>query len=100
MFPLGSHYGGTAAVIAAAVLWGTAGTVGALVPGRAAEPVALAAARLVVGGAVLATAAGPAARRLLTGRDGEPGRASTHAGGRVLPLVAGALAVAAYQLCY
>ncbi|GGK79628.1 transporter [Sphaerisporangium melleum] len=96
MLSLGSHYGGTAAVIAAAVLWGTAGTAGALVPGGAAEPVALAAARLVIGGAVLATAAGPAARRLLTGRDGAP----TRAGGRVLPLAAGALAVAAYQLCY
>ncbi|MFC4529923.1 EamA family transporter [Sphaerisporangium dianthi] len=80
---------GPAAVVAAAVLWGTAGTAGTLALSGAADPVALAAARLVIGGAVLAAAAGPAAWRLLSG-----GR------GRVLPLTAAALAVAAYQLCY
>ncbi|WP_248961957.1 DMT family transporter [Sphaerisporangium perillae] len=78
---------GTAAVVAAAVLWGTAGTAGTLALTRAHDPIALAAARLVIGGVILAVAAGPAAWRLLSG-------------GRVLPLAAAAAAVAAYQLCY
>ncbi|MFC4588924.1 EamA family transporter [Sphaerisporangium corydalis] len=76
---------GTAAVVAAAVLWGTAGTVGTLGLGGRPDAVALAAARLVSGGFVLAVAAGPAAWR-------RPARARS--------LAAGAVAVAAYQLCY
>jgi hypothetical protein len=39
-------------VLGAAILWGTAGTAGLLIPG--AEPVSVAAVRLVVGGLVLA----------------------------------------------
>ncbi|MCW2879725.1 MAG: EamA family transporter [Sphaerisporangium sp.] len=78
---------GTAAVVAAAVLWGTAGTAGTLALTGAADPVALAAARLVIGGLVLAVAAGPAAWRLLSS-------------GLPPPLVAAAVAVAAYQLCF
>ncbi|MFF0309437.1 DMT family transporter [Streptosporangium sp. NPDC004379] len=70
------------AVVGAAVLWGTAGTAGLLAAG--AHPVSLAAARLVVGGLVLAAVAGPAVRSL------------PHRG----LLVAAALAVAAYQLCF
>ncbi|MFC6079673.1 DMT family transporter [Sphaerisporangium aureirubrum] len=78
---------GAAAVVAAAVLWGTAGTAGTLVPDGSAGPVALAAARLVIGGALLAVLAGPAALAALL-------RA------RPVPLLAAAGAVAAYQLCY
>ncbi|MET8983892.1 DMT family transporter [Nonomuraea wenchangensis] len=71
---------GPFAVVAAAVLWGTAGTAGLLV---SADSVALAAARLVVGGAALALMAGSGIRRVLS-----PG------------LLLGAVAVAAYQLCF
>ncbi|MEV4291145.1 EamA family transporter [Nonomuraea bangladeshensis] len=71
---------GPFAVVAAAVLWGTAGTAGLLV---SADSVALAAARLVVGGAALALMAGSGMRRVLS-----PG------------LLLGAVAVAAYQLCF
>lgn len=70
------------AVVAAAVLWGTAGTAGLLVAG--VDPVSLAAARLVIGGLVLAVATGPAIRSL-------PRK------GLLLPA---AVAVAAYQLCF
>ncbi|MEU1879464.1 EamA family transporter [Streptosporangium sp. NPDC020072] len=70
------------AVVAAAVLWGTAGTVGMLAAG--VDPVSLAAARLVLGGLVLVVAA----RRLLPRLPR----------GGMLPLAA--LAVAAYQLCF
>ncbi|MFF5210334.1 DMT family transporter [Streptosporangium sp. NPDC000396] len=70
------------AVVGAAVLWGTAGTAGLLVAG--VDPISLAAARMVVGGLVLAVAVGPA-MRLLPRRD---------------LLLAAALAAAAYQLCY
>ncbi|MFF5243910.1 DMT family transporter [Streptosporangium sp. NPDC000095] len=107
------------AVIGAAVLWGTAGTAGLLVAG--VDPVSLAAARLVIGGLVLAAATAPAARLLLSpggfyggfsagpsggssaspsggrGDDGGPGRGPTARPGA---LVAAAVAVAAYQLCY
>ncbi len=78
------------AVVAAAVLWGTAGTVGTLALSGSTDPVALAAARLVIGGLVLAVAAGPAAWRLLHGP----------AAGWRLPLLASAGGVAAYQLCF
>jgi DME family drug/metabolite transporter len=74
-------------VVAAAVLWGTAGTAGTLALAGPADPVALAAARLVIGGLVLAVAGGPAVRRLLS-----------H--GRSPALLAAAGAVAAYQLCF
>ncbi|MEU4542032.1 DMT family transporter [Nonomuraea dietziae] len=64
-------------VLAAAVLWGTAGTAGLLI---SADPVSAAAARLVIGGLVLALLA---------------------RGARVTPaLLLGAVAVAAYQLCF
>lgn len=69
-------------VLGAAVLWGTAGTAGLLVSG--AEPMSIAAVRLVVGGAVLAMIAGTAMRGLPQRR----------------LLGAGALAVVGYQLCY
>ncbi|WP_188188539.1 DMT family transporter [Nonomuraea sp. SYSU D8015] len=71
---------GPLAVIAASVLWGTAGTAGLLV---SADSVALAAARLVIGGAALAVFAGAGLRRAI-----RPG------------LLLGAVAVAAYQLCF
>ncbi|MBO3746994.1 EamA family transporter [Streptosporangiaceae bacterium NEAU-GS5] len=76
---------GPAAIVAAAVLWGTAGTAGLLASD--ATPVSLAAARLVIGGAVLALLA---RRRLPAGLSAR--RWST--------LVFGAVAVAAYQLCF
>lgn len=71
---------GPFAIVAAAVLWGTAGTAGLLV---SADSVALAAARLVIGGAALALFAGAGIGRVL-----RPG------------LVLAAVAVAAYQLCF
>ncbi|MDA0634760.1 EamA family transporter [Nonomuraea sp. MCN248] len=71
---------GPLAVVGAAVLWGTAGTAGLLV---SADSVALAAARLVVGGAALAVFARSGLRRAL-----RPG------------LLLAAVAVAAYQLCF
>ncbi|MGP3917566.1 DMT family transporter [Nonomuraea sp. 10N515B] len=71
---------GPLSVVGASVLWGTAGTAGLLV---SADSVALAAARLVIGGAVLATLAGAGLRRVA-----RPG------------LLLGAAAVAAYQLCF
>ncbi|MGJ6968219.1 DMT family transporter [Streptosporangium sp. G11] len=93
------------AVIGAAVLWGTAGTAGLLVSG--VDPVSLAAARLVIGGLVLAAATAPAARLLLFpggSPGGSPAGPSKSPGGglgtRFGPLVAAAMAVAAYQLCY
>ncbi|GAA3306372.1 hypothetical protein [Nonomuraea dietziae] len=64
-------------VLVAAVLWGTAGTAGLLIT---ADPVSVAAARLVIGGLLLALLA---------------------RGARVTPaLLLGAVAVAAYQLCF
>ncbi|MEW9553855.1 DMT family transporter [Nonomuraea sp. NPDC050783] len=71
---------GPLAVVAAAVLWGTAGTAGLLV---SADSIALAAARLVIGGAALALLAGAGVRKVAG-----PG------------LLLGAVAVAAYQLCF
>ncbi|MGI5284700.1 DMT family transporter [Nonomuraea polychroma] len=71
---------GPLAVVGASVLWGTAGTAGLLV---SADSVALAAARLVIGGAVLALFAGAGTRQAI-----RPG------------LLLGAVAVAAYQLCF
>ncbi|MFI7637476.1 DMT family transporter [Nonomuraea sp. NPDC049400] len=71
---------GPLAVVAASVLWGTAGTAGLLV---SADSVALAAARLVVGGAALALLAGAGVRKAI-----RPG------------LLLAAVAVAAYQLCF
>ncbi|MGC5009334.1 DMT family transporter [Streptosporangium sp. DT93] len=99
------------AVIAAAVLWGTAGTAGALVAG--VDPVSLAAARLVIGGLVLAAVTAPALRSVLA--PGSPLRVPPLRAGPVPdaaplrffrfparpgPLVAAAVAVAAYQLCF
>ncbi|NAS25136.1 EamA family transporter [Herbidospora sp. NEAU-GS84] len=69
-------------VVLAAVLWGTAGTAGTF---AAAGAVALAAARLVIGGSALA------------------GFVLLRAGGRVRPsptLLLGGLCVALYQLCF
>ncbi|TYB69584.1 EamA family transporter [Nonomuraea sp. PA05] len=71
---------GPLAVVAASVLWGTAGTAGLLV---SADSVALAAARLVIGGAALALVAGAGLKSAV-----KPG------------LLLGAVAVAAYQLCF
>ncbi|TDE20482.1 EamA family transporter, partial [Nonomuraea mesophila] len=71
---------GPLAVVGASVLWGTAGTAGLLV---SADSVALAAARLVIGGTALALHAGAGLRSAI-----RPG------------LLLGAVAVAAYQLCY
>ncbi|MGW0808407.1 DMT family transporter [Nonomuraea sp. NPDC002799] len=71
---------GPLAVVGASALWGTAGTAGLLV---SADSVALAAARLVLGGAALALFAGAGVRSAV--------RPS---------LLLAAVAVAAYQLCF
>jgi DME family drug/metabolite transporter len=96
------------AVVGAAVLWGTAGTAGLLVAG--VDPVSLAAARLVIGGLVLAIAAGPAVRPAVLLRVGRAVRPAVllrvgpavrlTALPRVGTLLPAAVAVAAYQLCY
>ncbi|PFG38037.1 DME family drug/metabolite transporter [Georgenia soli] len=79
---------GLAAVVAAAVLWGTTGTTSQYSP-ESAGPLSVGAARIVLGGALLlAWAAG---RRQLTGLLGA---------GRWKLILAGAVAVAAYQLCF
>ncbi len=106
---------GPLAVVAAAVLWGTAGTAGAL---AAADSVSLAAARLVLGGAVLAALAVSARRSSLRSRPLDRSREHVRSAGRnpARParahwtlahrarahwtLALGAAAVAAYQLCY
>ncbi|MBO4270443.1 EamA family transporter [Microbispora triticiradicis] len=96
---------GPLAVVAAAVLWGTAGTAGAL---AAADSVSLAAARLVLGGAVLAALAVSARRRSLRSRSLDRSREGVRSAGRNparwarahWTLALGAAAVAAYQLCY
>ncbi|WP_169981196.1 EamA family transporter [Microbispora sp. H10836] len=83
---------GPLAVVAAAVLWGTAGTAGTL---ASAGSVSLAAARLVLGGALLGGLALIASRRARrTAHGNAPGNAMRWA------LVLGAAAVAAYQLCF
>jgi DME family drug/metabolite transporter len=71
---------GPLAVVGASVLWGTAGTAGLLV---SADSVALAAARLVIGGTALALLARADLKTAV-----RPG------------LLLAAVAVAAYQLCY
>ncbi|GAA3246954.1 DMT family transporter [Nonomuraea helvata] len=71
---------GPLAVVAASVLWGTAGTAGLLV---SADSVALAAARLVIGGAALVLLAGKGVTKAI-----RPG------------VLLAAVAVAAYQLCF
>jgi drug/metabolite transporter, DME family len=79
--------GGAGLVLAAAVLWGTTGTARALAP-AAASPLSVGAVRIAVGGAALVVVA-----RLLGGlRRG--------AGWPVGPVVAGAAAVAGYQLAF
>ncbi|MBE3012365.1 EamA family transporter [Microbispora sp. NEAU-D428] len=80
---------GPLAVVAAAVLWGTAGTVGTL---AAAGSVSLAAARLVLGGALLGALALVTHCRT---RRASHGNVPTR-----WALVLGAAAVAAYQLCF
>ncbi|TDD09474.1 DMT family transporter [Nonomuraea diastatica] len=71
---------GPLAVVGASALWGTAGTAGLLV---SADSVALAAARLVIGGTALALYAGAGLRSAI-----RPG------------LLPAAAAVAVYQLCF
>jgi drug/metabolite transporter, DME family len=78
---------GPVLVVSAAVLWGTAGTVGALAE---ADSVSLAAARLVLGGAVLALVA------VASRKSGPPRPPTTWSWG----LVVAAGAVAGYQLCF
>ncbi|WP_113705311.1 DMT family transporter [Nonomuraea lactucae] len=94
---------GPLAVVGASVLWGTAGTAGLLV---SADSIALAAARLVIGGAALALVAGLSAKgvsaatmpRAGAGRRIPGGRG----GGRVVTsgVLFASAAVAAYQLCF
>ncbi|MEU6414827.1 EamA family transporter [Microbispora sp. NPDC046933] len=82
---------GPLAVVSAAVLWGTAGAAGTL---AAAGSVSLAAARLVLGGALLGALALATHRRTRHGNVPAAGNATRWA------LVLGAAAVAAYQLCF
>lgn len=79
---------GPVAIVAAAVLWGTAGTAGtlALTAGVAVDSLGLATARLVVGGLVLGVPLVVRARGRLAGL------------GRSMPLAT--VAVLAYQMCF
>lgn len=91
---------GPIAVVGAAVLWGTAGTAGLLV---SADSIALAAARLVVGGFALALlAAGVRAEAGAGSASGRREGGDRERAGRLLRpgLVLAAVAVAAYQLCF
>ncbi|WP_204073576.1 DMT family transporter [Planotetraspora phitsanulokensis] len=92
---------GPLVVMAAAALWGTAGTAGVV---AGADPVPLAAARLVLGGAVLAAVAVLARPReaksrvaLVRSRNAAPQVAARGLG---WGLVLAAGAVAGYQLCF
>nr|WP_225878064.1 EamA family transporter [Spongiactinospora rosea] len=79
-------------MVGAAMLWGTAGAAGALAVrgGVDVAPVSLAAARLLIGGLLLAVLTGaPAAVALLTGRG--PAR---------VPMLLAAVAAAGYQLAF
>jgi DME family drug/metabolite transporter len=82
---------GPPAVVGAAMLWGTAGTAGALAvnAGVQTAPVSLAAARLVIGGLLLASLVGRPAWALLTTRRGTRGS-----------MLLAAVAAAAYQLLF
>lgn len=82
---------GIPAVVAAAVLWGTAGTAGSL---ASAGSVSLAAARLVLGGALLGASA------LVVRRRTPPGNVPVAGTATRVALVLGAVAVAAYQMCF
>ncbi|WP_370018212.1 DMT family transporter [Planotetraspora sp. GP83] len=98
---------GPLAVVAAAVLWGTAGTAGAV---AAADSVSLAAARLVIGGAVLALVAVLARSRTAEPQVKAGARESVHDHGvgrgrrgnprMIITMGVGAGAVAAYQLAF
>jgi DME family drug/metabolite transporter len=83
---------GPLVVVAAAVLWGTAGTAGAV---AAADPVPLAAARLVLGGAVLASVAA-----LMRSRRANHQVTARGKGRLPWGQVLAAGAVAGYQLCF
>ncbi len=73
------------AIVAAAALWGTTGTAQDLAD-LGASPVAVGATRILLGGIILGVVAGA--------QGGPPGH------GRRLPLIAGSLAVAGYQVCF
>jgi drug/metabolite transporter, DME family len=81
-------WAGFAAVVAAAVLWGTTGTASQFSPSEAG-PLSVGAARIVLGGGLLLIWA--AGRRQLGGLLGA---------GRWKLMAAGSVAVAAYQLCF
>lgn len=81
-------WAGVAAVVAAAVLWGTTGTASQYSP-DAAGPRSVGAARIVLGGALL-----------LAWAAGRGQLAGLLRAGRWKLILAGAVAVAAYQLCF
>jgi drug/metabolite transporter, DME family len=82
------RWAGIAAVVTAAVLWGTTGTASQFSP-SGASPLSVGAARIVLGGGLLLVWA--AGRRQLSG---------LFAAGRWRLMVAGSVAVAIYQLCF
>jgi DME family drug/metabolite transporter len=94
--------GGAGAILAAAALWGSTGTVAHFAPGGA-SPVSVGAARIVLGGALLAVFAccsvaptGTAA----AGRGGEIRQLLARRGAVRTVLVLGAVSTAGYQLSF
>jgi drug/metabolite transporter, DME family len=89
------RFAGVAAILAAAALWGSTGTVAHVAP-PGASPVSIGAARIVVGGALLVLIA------LWPGRTGPdtPGRLLRQPGWQRASLGAAAVAVAGYQICF
>jgi DME family drug/metabolite transporter len=89
--------GAALAALGAAALWGTTGTAQALGP-EGSDPVQVGALRILVGALALAVLAGPALRRG-HGTDRSAGGALSGLPTPVL-VIAGGLAVAAYQVCF
>ncbi len=83
---------GAAAILAAAALWGSTGTVARFAP-AGATPASIGAARIVLGGGLLVLVA-------LRTRPAAPGPAQPRRGPRLLALAVGALGVAGYQVCF
>jgi DME family drug/metabolite transporter len=91
--------GGAAAILAAAALWGSTGTVAHFAP-AGAGPVSVGAARIVVGGALLLAIALCSKPSSGTGRGREIRRLLAASGAGRAGLVLGAASTAGYQLSF
>jgi len=94
--------GGAGAVLAAAALWGSTGTVAHFAP-RGVSPISIGAARIVVAGLILvliALGSRPADAAEDSRRGGEFRRLLAVRGADRTALVLGGVAVAGYQICF